>query len=158
MSHRRDTIRMSDAELTAYLQEQRVVTVGTIGANGRPHLVPLWYVPHGHTLEAWTYAKSTKVPNLDRDPRATLLVESGDTYDQLRGAMLECDVAVIRDPDEVARIGFDLTLRYADGPLDDAAHDAVKAFTAQQAAKRVGLRATPTRIVTWDHRKLGGRY
>jgi hypothetical protein len=28
----------------------------------------------------------------------------------------------------------------------------------KQAVKRVGLRFTPTRVVSWDHRKLGGAY
>ncbi len=72
---RRDQIRMSDDEVRAFLAEQKVMTVGTIGPRGRPHLMALWYVPDGLGMTGWTYAKSQKAKNLERDPRATIHVE-----------------------------------------------------------------------------------
>ena len=95
---RRDQIRMSDAEVLAFLEEERTVVCATNGRRGWPHLMPLWYVlrPTGDAgapqVWAWTFAKSQNAKNLERDPRATLQVEAGETYDQLRGVMLECDV------------------------------------------------------------------
>jgi PPOX class probable F420-dependent enzyme len=152
---RRDQIRMSDEELRAFLEEQKIVSCATLGPNGRPHLVSLWYVPDGLDLRGWTYAKSQKARNLDRDPRATLQVEHGVQYHELRGAMLECDVEVERDPERVAEYGLSLFSRYGDGgELPPAVREAVE----RQAPKRVGLRFTPTRVVTWDHSKLGGTY
>ena len=150
MASRRDQIRMSEAEVIAFLAEHKVVTVATTGPNGRPHLMPLWYVPHGTTLTGWTYAKSQKVKNLERDPRATLQVEDGIDYAELRGVMMECDVEL--DPD-AKPYGLEVFSRYT-GVLE---HDA-EALVEAQAAKRVGLRFTPTRIVSWDHSKLGGVY
>src|SRR5215210_6762527 len=149
MASRRDQIRMSDAELQDFLAEQKIVSVATIGPKGRPHLVPLWYVVDGGDLRGWTYAKSQKTKNLERDPHATLQIETGVEYQELRGAMMECDVDVVRDG--VADFGTALFERYAPG-VD------VGEMIAQQAPKRVGLVFTPTRIVTWDHRKLGGAY
>ena len=70
---RRGEIAMSDAELGAFLDEQRVVICATIGRDGWPHLMPLWYVVRDGALWVWTYAASQKVRNLERDPRATLL-------------------------------------------------------------------------------------
>ena len=96
MASRRDQIRMSDDEVIAFLAEHKVVTVATVGPKGRPHLMPLWYVPHGTTLTGWTYAKSQKAKNLERDPRATLQVEDGVEYAELRGVMMECDVELER--------------------------------------------------------------
>jgi PPOX class probable F420-dependent enzyme len=150
MASRRDQIRMSDEELAAFLVEQMVMTVGTTGPSGRPHLMPLWYVPHGTTLTGWTYAKSQKTKNLERDPRATVQVEDGIQYQELRGVMMECDAEL---DDDAKPYGLELYGRYA-GELDDQ----VTAMVEKQAPKRVGLRFTPTRIVSWDHSKLGGTY
>ena len=152
MPSRRDQIRMSDDELREFLGEKKVVTCATIGPNGRPHLMPLWYAVDDLTLRGWTYAKSQKAKNLERDPRATLQVEDGELYQELRGVMMECDVAIERDPDKVAGFGMALFQRFgATGPD-------VEAMITSQAPKRIGLTFTPTRIVSWDHRKLGGTY
>ena len=155
MPSRRDQIRMSDEELRAFLAEQMIVSCATLGPGGRPHLVPLWYVPDGTELRGWTYAKSQKARNLERDPRATLQVEDGVQYHELRGAMLECDVEVERDAERVAGYGIALFTRYGGGAeLPQPVRDAV----LRQAPKRVGLRFSPTRVVSWDHSKLGGAY
>ena len=147
---RRDEIRMSDDEVRAFLEEQMVMTIGTIGPNGRPHLMALWYVPDGLGMTGWTYAKSQKAKNLERDPRATIQVETGVQYHELRGVMMECDVEMDRDAEPY---GLALFKRYA-GTLDES----VTAMVQKQAPKRVGLRFMPTRIVSWDHSKLGGAY
>ena len=147
---RRDQIRMSDDEVRGFLEEQLVMTVATMGPKGRPHLMPLWYVPDGNELIGWTYAKSQKAKNLGRDPRATVQVEDGVQYHELRGVMMECDVELDHD---AKPYGLRLFGRYA-GELDQD----VETLVAQQAAKRVGLRFTPTRTVSWDHSKLGGVY
>ena len=152
MPSRRDQIVMSDEELRAFLADHRVVSVATIGPHGRPHLVPLWYVVDGTTLRGWTYAKSQKAKNLERDPRATLQVEDGELYHELRGVMMECDVEIEREPRKVATYGIALFERFV--PVDDN----VTAMVEGQAPKRIGLTFHPTRIVSWDHRKLGGAY
>jgi hypothetical protein len=155
---RRDQIKMSDEEVLAFLGEERTVICATNGRRGWPHLMPLWYVvrPTGDgdapQLWAWTFAKSQKVRNLERDARATLQVEAGDTYDQLRGVMLECDVVVHRDVDRIREFGLELFERY--GGVDDD----VLAMIDQQAPKRVALQFVERGRATWDHRKLGGGY
>ncbi len=150
MPSRRNAIAMTDPELHRFLQEERVVTVATIGPSGRPHLMPLWFVADAAVVSAWTFGKSQKVKNLERDPRATLQVEAGDAYQELRGAMLECDVEIVRDTDQVTQIGAAVARRYAGAPAGEIP-DAVR----RQAPKRVGLIFRPTRVASWDHRKLG---
>jgi PPOX class probable F420-dependent enzyme len=147
---------MSPPELAAFLAEERVVTCASVGPDGRPHLMPLWYVVDGEVISTWTHGKSQKVRNLERLPQATLQVEAGDAYHQLRGAMLECDVEIVRDLDAVTRIGAAVAIKYVG--ISPATPDApeVRAYVGAQAAKRVGLRFHPTRTVSWDHRKLGG--
>jgi PPOX class probable F420-dependent enzyme len=156
---RRDQIRMTEAELASFLDEQRVLTCAGIGPDGRPHLMPLWFVPDGGELLAWTYAASQKAVNLRRDPRATLQIESGESYEELRGVMFEADTELIEAPEEVAAVGLRLTLRYAPGDLgSDDAPPELRDFVAAQARKRVALRFRPTKTVSWDHRKLAGTY
>lgn len=142
---------MSGEEIAAFLQEQRTVICATNGRGGWPHLMPLWYVVRDGDVWAWTYAKSQKVRNLERDPRATLQIETGETYDQLRGVMLEAHGEVHRDPDEVYALGAELATRYATAPLTPEALEILRS----QAPKRVALRFVVQRTASWDHRKLG---
>jgi PPOX class probable F420-dependent enzyme len=157
MASRRDQIRMTDDEVRAFLDEQKIMGVATLGPNGRPHIVPLWYVREGDELIGWTYAKSQKAKNLERDPRATLQVEDGVEYQELRGVMLECEVDVERDPERVADFGRKLFMRYGGARGEELAPE-VAEMVEKQAPKRIGMRFRPTRTVSWDHRKLGGAY
>jgi Pyridoxamine 5'-phosphate oxidase len=159
--------------------QERTVICATLGPRGWPHLMPLWYVlraappePGSHTdvppadegslrLWAWTYAASQKVRNLERDSRATLLVETGESYEQLRGVTLECEVAIHRDIETVAALGREIFRRYAaprGRPPASELHSDVAAMVRRQAAKRVGLEFIERRRATWDHAKLGGAY
>lgn len=152
---RRPEIAMSPEELRAFLDETRVITVATIGPNGRPHLMPLWFVRDGDALLTWTYARSQKVRNLERLPQATVQVEGGHAYHELRGAMLECDVEIVRDTPRVLAVGERLARRYLDIPPDVPLPPRELEARTRQAAKRVVLRFVPTRVVSFDHRKLG---
>ena len=152
---RRDQIKMTPGEALAFLEEERTVTCATNGRDGFPHLMPLWYVLRDDRLWAWTYAKAQKTKNLERDPRATLQVEAGLEYAELRGVMLRCDVVVHRDLEVVEGIAMGLVDRYSGpGPEFDPVRDAFR----RQAPKRVGLEFVERDRVTWDHRKLAGAY
>ena len=152
---RRGSIKMDEEEVKAFLEEQKTVTCATNGRDGFPHLMPLWYVLRDGRIWAWTYGKSQKVKNLERDPRATLQVEAGVEYAELRGVMLRCDVVLHRDLEVVEGIGLGLVDRYSGpGPEFDPVRDAFR----RQAPKRVGLEFAERERVTWDHRKLGGAY
>jgi PPOX class probable F420-dependent enzyme len=153
---RRAEIKLDDAEQRDLLESGRVVVVSSLGPRGWPHSMPMWYVPREGRIWVWTYAKSQKVRNLERDPRATLLVETGHEYTELRGAMIEAEAEIHRELDTVSEFGKQLTARYSEG-ISSVEGDAAAALEAQ-AAKRVALEFHPRRTATWDHRKLGGRY
>jgi PPOX class probable F420-dependent enzyme len=153
MPGRRDEIVMTDEEVRAFLVERMVMQCATVGPRGRPHMVPLWFVAEGTDLISWTYAKSQKAKNLERDPRATVGLEAGVQYHELRGVTFECDVEVEREPERVEAYGLRLFERYA-GELSPE----IRAMVAQQAQKRIGMRFVPSRTVSWDHSKLGGAY
>jgi nitroimidazol reductase NimA-like FMN-containing flavoprotein (pyridoxamine 5'-phosphate oxidase superfamily) len=165
---RREQIKMSDAEVAAFLGEERTVTCATVGPRGWPHLMPLWYVlrdaPSGEAgprVWAWTYGVSQKVRNLERSPRATLQVEAGEEYQQLRGVMLECDVRIHGERDTIKALGHEIFARYASPRGQPPAENLpaeVGEMVDMQAAKRVALEFVERRRATWDHRKLGGVY
>lgn len=174
---RRDQIKMSETEAVSLLGEERTVTCATMGPRGWPHLMPLWYVlreaglsdqlgpPEGAgpslRIWSWTYGASQKVRNIERDSRATLQVEAGEQYQELRGVMLECDVVIHRDIETVGALGHEIFLRYASprgGPQVEGLPREVGAMVQAQAAKRVAFEFVERRRATWDHRKLAGVY
>jgi hypothetical protein len=171
---RREQIKMTEREAADFLAQERTVTCATAGPRGWPHLMPLWYVlrdaptedsapPAQSTVRvwAWTYGVSQKVRNLERDPRATLQVEAGEAYQELRGLVLECETVIHRDLDTVATLGGAILLRNSvprgqqpPAELPPEARAAVQA----QAPKRVALEFVERRRTSWDHRKLAGVY
>ena len=144
---------MTDDEVQAFLDSQRVLTCATNGRDGFPHLMPLWYVIRDGHLWSWTYAASQKVKNLERDPRATVQVEAGEEYQELRGVMQRCTVEMLRDIDNVAALGGEIFQRYSgsNAAVGPDFLDVVR----RQAEKRVALHFMPVESATWDHRKLG---
>jgi PPOX class probable F420-dependent enzyme len=151
---RRDQIKMSEAEVDAFLEEQRTMSIATIGRSGRPHVVAMWYAFLDGVPSFWTFAKSQKVVNLRRDPRITCMVEAGETYDQLRGVELVARAEIIEDPEEVQRFGIAEFERYQNTKVTEALMPQVR----QMANKRVVVKIHTERVVSWDHRKLGGTY
>ncbi len=163
MASRRDQIKLTGEEVDAFLAEQRTVICATNGREGWPHLMPLWYVlrasgPDGAVeLWAWTFAKSQKTRNLERDARATLQVEAGEQYQELRGVMFETTATIHRDVDTVLGVGMEVFRRYTPG-IDGELADEVVAMVRKQAEKRVAFQFVEQRRASWDHRKLGGVY
>ncbi len=141
---------MSDAEVDAFLHEQRTMICATVGRDGAPHVMPLWFIVRDGDVWAWTYAASQKVRNLERDPRATLAFEDGEIYEELCGVTLATEAEIERDPDFVAALGLAVYERYVDGDLPPAVRESI----AKQAPKRVAIRFVEYGRTSWDHRKL----
>jgi PPOX class probable F420-dependent enzyme len=151
MPSARALIALEPDEQRRLIEGERVVAVATFGPRGWPHVMPLWYVPRESEIWIYTYAKSQKVRNLERDRRATLLVETGREYTELRGVQIEAEAEIHRDHETVFALAKELTARYADAAVDDDHAAALEA----QAKKRVAVRFRPVRVASWDHRKLG---
>ncbi len=154
MSSRRELIRMSDEEMTAFLDGRHVLNVATHGPDGAIHLVAMWYGFVGDHVAFVTFAKSQKVRNLRRDPRLTCLVEAGHSYDELRGVEIVGRASISEDPDLLVAVGLQVAQRYY-GVEDEA--DA-RAIALGLARKRVVVEVVPERVVSWNHSKLGGAY
>lgn len=147
--NQRASIVMSDDEIESFIARHRIANLANQGKNGI-HLTAMWYAVLDGEIWFETKAKSQKVVNLRRDPRATILIEAGDTYDQLRGVSIEGSVEIHDDPDTCLEVGISVWERY-NGPYSDDLKPAVEAMMH----KRVAVRLVPSRTRSWDHRKLG---
>jgi PPOX class probable F420-dependent enzyme len=150
MVNQRAQVVMGDAEVDAFLTQQRSATVATIGPNGAVHLVGMWYAWLDGQVWIETKAKSQKVVNLRRDPRMSFLVEAGQTYDQLRGVALEGTGVIIEDPGTVWAVCVNVFERY-NAPYTEE----LRPFVEVMAKNRVVVRLDADRARSWDHRKLG---
>ena len=149
-TNRRSEIEMSPGEIDEFIASQRTATLATLGADGQPHLVAMWFGYLDGHLWFETKAKSQKVVNLRRDPRVSVLVEDGETYDTLRGVALEGHAEITTDPDALQRLGVDIWERYY-GDYNAEAEPMVAAMLH----KRIAVRVDVARTRSWDHRKLG---
>ena len=151
---RRDQIRMDDDEMREFLEQSRTVIINTIGRDGMPHPVPMWYaIEEGGEIVMASYTKSQKIRNLRRDPRLSLLVEDGTDYSELRGVLIYGAAVLVHDTEGVIDI---LTAVFA--RQDNPATQAARVGMRQTAKKRTGIRVSPEKVVSWDHRKLGAVY
>jgi PPOX class probable F420-dependent enzyme len=149
----RDRITLTEAEQRELLEAARVLQVASIGPDGRPHLVPMWFVHDDDGLLAFTtYGAAQKVKNLERDPRVTVLAETGTAYNELRGISIDGRAEIVRDPPRTARVLQLVGARYGDRPRPDPDPSL---DPPPAAYKRVTVRIHPERIRSWDHRKLG---
>lgn len=140
---------MSEAEVEEFLQGPHHLQVATIGRDGRPHLVAMWYGFVDGALALWTYGRSQKVVNLRRDPRITCLAEAGRRYDELKGVELLGRAVILEDERSVLAAGQSVFHRYM-GPFTEAARPRLE----RMSAKRVAVRIDVERVVSWDHAKL----
>ena len=150
---RRDQIRMTDEEMEEFLQGRHTMNVATFNHDDTIHLVAMWYGFHDGLLAFETFTKSQKIQNLRRDPRITVLIDDGEQYEELRGVELVGTAELIEDPPTVVAVAKSVVQRYFPVPEDQ-----VDAVAEMMARKRTIVVIHPDRVVTWDHRKLGGGY
>jgi len=149
----RTQIAMTPAETATYLAAGRTVVLVTIGPDGLPDPVPMWYLVDGDgRIRMRTYASSQKVLNLRRDPRVSCLVDDGDRYVELRGVQLTGRIELVEDPDWIAEVVVGLAVKY-DG-LDPVHVDAARESARNRAGRQVGLLLHVDRTVSWDHGKI----
>ena len=146
----RTQIVMSDDEIAAFVTRNRTGTMATVGPDGQPHLVAMWYAELDGEIWVETKFKSQKVVNLRRTPKVSFLIEDGMTYDSLRGVAFEGVAEIHDDPDIIFKVGVSVWERY-NGPYTDDLKPAVD----RMMNKRVAVRINTNRVRSWDHTKLG---
>jgi PPOX class probable F420-dependent enzyme len=152
--NQRDQVAMTDQEAAAFLAAGRKAQLATNGSDGFPHLVTIYYGLTDGQITFWTYRKSQKALNLERDPRISCLVEDGAEYFDLRGVLVQGTATRVDDPREVAAIGRRISAVIG-GAMASAGEEALAAYVEHAARKRCGYRVEPANLISWDHTKLG---
>lgn len=144
-------IAMSAAELDTFLRSERTCRVATASPRRGPHVSALWFAWDGQALWLTSIVRSQRWTDLQRDPRASVLVDAGVAYGELRGAEL---LGRVQPVGEVPRKGEPhaelegperlFALKYTGQPR--MGHDGRHAW----------LKLVPEKIVSWDFRKLAG--
>ena len=148
--NRREQIKLTPEEQTAFLRDTRKVSLATIGKDGYPHLVAMNYIAVDGVIYMSSYGKAQKVLNIRRNPKVAVMAESGKSYAQLRGVMIRGECEVIEDRETVAEIMGAIRGRDTGSSTPD--------IPEQILTKRVILKVVPKKITSWDHSKLGGTY
>ncbi len=154
MSARRD-IAMSTAEVLEFLEQGRHLQVATIGKDGWPHLTTLWYVVVDERVVFRCFSKSQRLVNLTRNPRLTVLVEEGDSYESLRGVMIQGTAVLDNDPTAVLDAYYRVTAKYQNR---EVAREAVEQMFGRFVSKNTVVTVDPHNVISWDHTKLSGGY
>jgi len=151
---------MTPDEQQQFLAMRKVLQVSSVGKDGWPHLAPMWFVMHDGKIVFRSFTKSQKIVNLQRNPKLTVLVETGDDYSQLQGIMIKGTARLITDPDYVLSIYGGLAAKYP--MINDVAMEltpeALEAAFGRLAPKNTAVVVEPEKIASWDHTKLGGAY
>jgi PPOX class probable F420-dependent enzyme len=150
----RDQVTMTEQEVADLLAGSRKLQLATINRDGTPHLVTMYYGMIDGRIAFWTYRASQKARNLDRDPRLTCLVESGNQYFDLRGVQVQGVARLVEEPEAVRGIGRLIAAGMADLVGSGSGSDALEDYVTHAARKRVGYIVEPRRISSWDHSKL----
>lgn len=156
----RKDITMTPDEIATFLEHGHTLQVASIGKGGYPHIAPMWFVvDEGHVVFR-SFTKSQKIVNLARNPKVTVLLETGEAYAELKGLMIRGDARLVDDRDYVLGIYGRLAAKYAmvgDAPID-LDPDALEAAFGRFAEKNTAVVVEPVHIASWDHTKLGGAY
>ncbi len=157
MPSRRELISMTEEERLVFLRSQKTITIISNGVGGYPHPMPMWFtVDADGSVRMSTFRKGAKVENVQRDPKVSLLAEDGEEYAELRGVHISGICEIVDDLRAVQDTLVDIT--GGDAAASQEAREGMYKVIEATAAKRVLLRIKPEKIVSWDHRKLGGKY
>ncbi|MEZ0580795.1 pyridoxamine 5'-phosphate oxidase family protein [Nocardioides sp. MH1] len=154
MASGRDAVKLTDAEVQELLGENLKVQVASNGPDGVPHLTTLFYIVRDGKIAFWTYGRSQKILNLERDPRVSALVEDGTDYFELRGVSIKGKAEIVRDHDAIFSIGSEVATRMLAAESFEALGDFGRETVEKQAQKRVAVIIHPDHVATWDHRKM----
>jgi PPOX class probable F420-dependent enzyme len=149
--NRREQIKLAPDEQTKFLSDVRKVALATIDKDGFPHLVAMNFLARGNTIFMSSYGKAQKVVNIRRNPKVAVMAEAGRKYSELRGVMIRGNCEILDDPETVRAEMNAIRGR-------EPGYEADVPIPNSIVTKRVILKVTPTKVVSWDHSKLGGRY
>jgi len=154
MAKRRDLVSMTEQEMWDFIATQKSIQVCTLNKDGTPHLTVMWFAIKNKTIVLETFTKSQKIMNLKRNPNMAVLLEDGSEYNDLRGVSINCKAELVDDYATVHALHVDVVVRNQPGVTSQQAEE----FTREMSKKKTVIIVKPEKVMSWDHRKLGGVY
>ncbi len=134
---------MTREEWRAFLQHgTRTAKLATVRRDGRPHVVPVWFVLNGDDVIFTTGAGSVKAQAMRRDPRVCLCVD--DENPPFAYVMVEGTASVSEDAGEMLAHATAIGGRYM------GAERAAEFGRRNAVAGELLVRVTPTRVHAED--------
>jgi nitroimidazol reductase NimA-like FMN-containing flavoprotein (pyridoxamine 5'-phosphate oxidase superfamily) len=137
--------KLTQEEADAFLDRRPGwMILTTLDRNGYPHTVPIGYFRVGDEVFMGCRDKTQKIRNIERNPKVSVLIESGSTMIDLKGLMLQGDADVVRDDAERLRLSHE-GARQRGIPEAD--------WPEEVRPSSVYIRVRPVRMVSWDNAK-----
>lgn len=132
--------QMTKEEYTSFLAEgTRTAKLATAGADGRPHVAPVWFVLDGDTIVFNTGASTAKGKHIRRDPRVALCVD--DERPPFAFVMIEGTAEISADLADMLVSATRIAARYMGA-------DRAEAYGRRNAVEgELLVRVTPTKVV-----------
>ena len=135
--------RMTDQEVKAFLDTKPGwIVLSTIGRQGYPHSVPLGYFRLGDDIYIGCRAGTQKVKYIERNPKVSLLLESGSTRQDIKGVLIQGHATVHTAPETRLRLSREAAR------LRGVAEDALP---HEPRPGVVYIQVEPRRIISWDY-------
>lgn len=135
--------RMRVDEVHAFLDSKPGwIVLTTIGVSGYPHSVPIGYFRLGDEVYLGCRAGTQKLKNIARNPRVSLMLESGKTRQEIKGILIQGDAETLTDPADLLRLAREAA-RLRGVPEAD--------LPSEPRFGAAYIRVTPRRIISWDY-------
>jgi nitroimidazol reductase NimA-like FMN-containing flavoprotein (pyridoxamine 5'-phosphate oxidase superfamily) len=141
-------INMTPGEIKVFLAEQKVCRMATVGKDGMPHVIPMWYVILGGEIYIETTGTTKKVKNVKSTKKTALIVDAGDSLYDYMGVMMQGKTEIVKDKAIFGRFREAYAQRY----FGSNEHPGYKLLTG--IPNRVLLKFIPEKFASWDYRKM----
>src|SRR5205823_5674922 len=108
-------LALTSEEIDAFLGEQKTARVATVGPDGDPHVVPLWFVWFDGSMFMNSTRGNVTVENLRRSPNVAAVCDDGETYDDLRGVVVRGPVVEAGDDPRIPDVEHRWSAKYLAG-------------------------------------------
>jgi len=109
----RQYVAMSSDEVWMFLKSQRRVYLGFSMESGYPHVTPIWFVIMGEKVYMRAQDYKVKV-GLAAKGKACVVIDDGDKYRELRGAVMWGRSRLVSEKELVAEITELFEAKYSD--------------------------------------------
>lgn len=138
----REQLRLRPEELEELLASEHTARVATVGPDGSPHLIPMWFVWREGAVWCNSLIRSRRTRDIEHGSRAAVCVDTGAHYGELRGAVLYGAFERADEDPDLPAVKEAFAGKYWGGT------------EVPEVRSHRWLKLVPERLVSWDFRKI----